>query len=754
MSNEINNLREIKNFRLNAERKVLYFKETPLDIPLKEIELLCVLTENAGELVTKEELLDSVWKDSFIEESNLSRHVYRLRQMFESYGETDEIIQTVRGRGYRFAASMSQDESAKIDLIETRETKPLVNVGELPKPIEIRAKVGWNYRKVIFATFAVLLITVVGFAGYRYFKPKPLVDSLFNKTKTERVPVTGILFSTAISPDGKYLAYVGEAPTKRGIIMLRQLETGIEKELVNLPDCYFEIREFSPDGNYLYFDFVRTSEAYSRFKRIAVLGGEIQDIPSDTASEVGVSPDGKKTVFYRWINNDEAQQIIVADIETKAEKVVYTTHGNFIVGPQFSPDGTKIAFLYAATKNEVYKTAMLGYVSVDGGEITRIGNSLWKTQIASWRILLYYYFRWLSDGSGILIAQSIEGEDNYQLFKIGFPDGKVSRLTEDNADYATLTLTADNKTLATVKKLFTNSIWEYDLQTKKAKQLTQPSNLRSGETGIATTDENKILFCQIDGNGNGNLMQMDADGSNIKTLVAGKGRISVPIVSADGKYVFFSTNVTDRSSKFPVNDIWQANIDGSNVRQLNVPADGIQFLSGVSPDNRNLLKLDNINDIEHTKARMYNLDSGKTLPIADDDSLVLFRIDLSPNGKQILYATYPKARNGIENNGTTFSLADFDGVNLKQPPQIFPRFWSPQFLWGGRFAPDGKSIYYLPFTNPNEIRNVDIVTGKSTEIENFTFAKLYNFAVSRDGRKLYIVFGNTTDEVLLIKNAE
>ncbi len=106
MNREINDYLEFGKFRLDARNKVLWFDNAPVDLPLKEIDLLCTLTEKGGDLVTKNELLDRVWKDEFVEESNLSRHIYLLRKMFKDFGEEDELIQTVPRRGYRFTGEI------------------------------------------------------------------------------------------------------------------------------------------------------------------------------------------------------------------------------------------------------------------------------------------------------------------------------------------------------------------------------------------------------------------------------------------------------------------------------------------------------------------------------------------------------------------------------------------------------------------------------------------------------------------------
>jgi uncharacterized delta-60 repeat protein len=120
MSSEIKHLRQFGKFRLDVQKKVLWHDGEPVDLPLKEIELLCVLTESRGELVTKDELLEKVWSDSFVEESNLSRHIYLLRKTFKDAGDNEELIQTVPRRGYRFVGEVKESENG--DLIIEKHT--------------------------------------------------------------------------------------------------------------------------------------------------------------------------------------------------------------------------------------------------------------------------------------------------------------------------------------------------------------------------------------------------------------------------------------------------------------------------------------------------------------------------------------------------------------------------------------------------------------------------------------------------------
>jgi DNA-binding winged helix-turn-helix (wHTH) protein len=109
MSNADNNLLKFDNFKLDSEKKVLWFEDSPCEVPIKAIELLCVLIESKGEIVSKNELLKSVWQDSFVEESVLPQNVYFLRKLFKKHGIEENFIQTVPRRGYRFAGELSND---------------------------------------------------------------------------------------------------------------------------------------------------------------------------------------------------------------------------------------------------------------------------------------------------------------------------------------------------------------------------------------------------------------------------------------------------------------------------------------------------------------------------------------------------------------------------------------------------------------------------------------------------------------------
>jgi TolB-like protein/DNA-binding winged helix-turn-helix (wHTH) protein/cytochrome c-type biogenesis protein CcmH/NrfG len=88
-------------------------------LPPKDVEVLIVLVERAGHIVEKDELLEKVWPGVFIEEGNLSRRVFNLRQVLGDGEDGQKYIETVPRRGYRFIATVQKKEEAGAAPIST-----------------------------------------------------------------------------------------------------------------------------------------------------------------------------------------------------------------------------------------------------------------------------------------------------------------------------------------------------------------------------------------------------------------------------------------------------------------------------------------------------------------------------------------------------------------------------------------------------------------------------------------------------------
>ncbi len=109
MLKQISNL-QFGEFTLDTRLRELRRGDEVLSIPGKAFDLLSYMASNPGRPLTKAELLDAVWPETTVEESNLSQNVFLLRKALDS--GSDGPIKTLAGRGYQFAAKVAEVEPA------------------------------------------------------------------------------------------------------------------------------------------------------------------------------------------------------------------------------------------------------------------------------------------------------------------------------------------------------------------------------------------------------------------------------------------------------------------------------------------------------------------------------------------------------------------------------------------------------------------------------------------------------------------
>ncbi len=99
---------EFDSFRLNPAERLLLREQVPVQLPPKAFDALVVMVENRGRLLGKDELLRTLWPDSFVEESNLAQHVSILRKALRDGEDGVQYIETVPRHGYRFIAEVRE----------------------------------------------------------------------------------------------------------------------------------------------------------------------------------------------------------------------------------------------------------------------------------------------------------------------------------------------------------------------------------------------------------------------------------------------------------------------------------------------------------------------------------------------------------------------------------------------------------------------------------------------------------------------
>ena len=103
-------------FRLDSARRLLFSGNEITPLPERAFQLLLLLIEAAGEVVSKETLAARVWPESTVSDANLSQHVYLLRRMLHEKATDRSYIMTVSRRGFRFAAPITTAATAPVPI--------------------------------------------------------------------------------------------------------------------------------------------------------------------------------------------------------------------------------------------------------------------------------------------------------------------------------------------------------------------------------------------------------------------------------------------------------------------------------------------------------------------------------------------------------------------------------------------------------------------------------------------------------------
>ncbi|HYK35828.1 winged helix-turn-helix domain-containing protein [Alloacidobacterium sp.] len=227
-------------FRLVPSEHLLLREETPVPLAPKAFELLLALVQRHGHLVNRDELMQEIWPDSFVEEINLTVNISLLRKVLGEQPDGRQYIATVPKKGYRFDAAVRQSSttSDKADTSDTPGLPEQENLPPLPSQsagngshstvVQNRKSRSWVYAAVVVIVVITLLTELWGWrhrgsagfaqgsqAGTRNTQAVALyahARDLWKMRSVESVQQSLELFQEAIDADPKYAdAYAGLA---------------------------------------------------------------------------------------------------------------------------------------------------------------------------------------------------------------------------------------------------------------------------------------------------------------------------------------------------------------------------------------------------------------------------------------------------------------------------------------------------------------------------------------------------------------
>lgn len=124
MNGESKQIISFAEFELDAAHRRLRREGKTLPLNAKAFDLLVFLADNAGRVVTKDEILDAVWENQFVEEANLKVPMSALRKVLGEQKDDHRFLVTIPGKGYKFIADIENDDREIV--IESRRFSRLV----------------------------------------------------------------------------------------------------------------------------------------------------------------------------------------------------------------------------------------------------------------------------------------------------------------------------------------------------------------------------------------------------------------------------------------------------------------------------------------------------------------------------------------------------------------------------------------------------------------------------------------------------
>lgn len=345
--------------------------------------VLVELVTHAGQVLTKDELIERVWPDVGISDEALAQAVHELRKALEDSSRAPLYVQTVHGRGYRFVARLQAVESSTLHPPTTG-----------PKALRLAVAVPVLLGLVVAAAWLLL----------RRSPQRPAPQHI-----EEFVRLPGGAFKPAFSPDGRTVAVVsGDEAGRHAIVLVRPGAPGALR-LTRGMDVRGPSPTFSADGNWVLFTSYRSDnqgQAIPDLWRVPVLGGRAE-VLVESASAAHQDRSGRRLVFSRV--GTGGTSVVVREADGR-EHVI----GERGFWPRWSADGEWIAY---TTSDPEGGNGDLFVVRPDGSERRRLTQGPWQ----------FYGLDWTPQGDGVVFSAARDGP--FQLWYVAKEGGAPVRLT-------------------------------------------------------------------------------------------------------------------------------------------------------------------------------------------------------------------------------------------------------------------------------------------------------------------------------------
>lgn len=563
MNEPSDNLISFAEFELDKAHRRLLRDGEIIPLHAKAFDLFSFLVSNNGKIVTKEEILSSVWENQFVDESNLVVQISNLRKALGETKNSPRFLVTVPGKGYKFVA----DTNENLLVIETHPVAELtieqreINLAQLPQ------KQRFARKSAVIAGLAILVFVGIGWFWSRNIQSSPPNKPL----KLSKLTTSGKVINATMSPDGKFAVFAQKEDDGESL-WLRQIETGSENRIAAPQSLEYVGLTVSPDNQFIYASIFSKNEIDPLLVKIPIIGGVPQKIPNVTSgASISISPDGKRFAFTDSNNAENETLLGISDIDGSNSKILIRGKHDkryfemFKSSPvAWSPAGKEIA-VAVTDKNEKGSQSSILIVNPNDGSERYLTEKRWKSVSNP---------TWLDEDNLAFIASEEENSGN-QIWLISEKTGEAKQLTNELQNY--IWLAANNGKILAVQVNSFSSLRIADFN--ESEKTLKPQEIFTASDYIDELDwgKNGDIIYASRASGKNELWQMHNDGSNVKQLTFDANVTYGLTVSPSDGSLIFAAKQNDKKG------IWQTDSNGKNLRQL---SEGIDQLPDVSNDGK------------------------------------------------------------------------------------------------------------------------------------------------------------------------
>lgn len=742
-------LYEFGCFLLDPSERSLTCNGQPVALTPKAFDTLCVLVENSGRLVSKDQLLDRIWPKTYVEEKTLAQNVFTLRKALGPDPSGKNYIETIPKQGYRFVSGVQRIPRASVQPVGSETILPIDAdidrngvgasngrhldadsfVTAIPRvkgqPRAQLARFPVRRKQLLFAGVLLVGIAASLFFGRKFIGGRPASSNLlFEKVQVTRLTSTGDVGPMGMSPDGKYVAYAKRGAGAQSLVV-RQTESSSSLELLPPETVGYVGVTFAPDGNSIFYVSFAYGASQASVYRIPVLGGTPQRIADDADSRVTVSPDGTKIAFVRSVPGRTDRQMVIASANGGSERVLATQSSEPMFsfqGPAWSPDGTTIATSTASPRTGLQGVDIL-LVNAESGAVTRFGSKQWRWvgQLA-----------WLPDGRELLATAAAADDPammSEQIWILSYPSGEARRITANVNGHLGIGISFDRSKIASIVSDRTAALWVAEnSDPASAKLVTRVAGDRLwSNLGLSWLPDGRLLYSSR-ASGAAELWTMNADGTGQKQITFDGGLNITPAATHDGRFFVY---MTQRNGQ---RQIWRVNADGSNAKQLTQTSGSNS--PRITPDGKWVV----YTEVADNKPSLFkvSIDGGEPVKLGSFNALYPAP---SPDGKYVAcYIVTP-------DNKRRLSIISFPDAKVVTQFDMYMEYDLPIIKW----TPDGRSLLYAMSRNGvSNIWSQPVKGGAPKQITNWDSDEIFRFDWSRDGR-LAVERGTFVNDIVLIQ---